>query len=97
MKLPILIVTHSTQQEASNIGHIRGLKDVKELQLTANPAYEGEVLQSGSDTLEVERAQWSCPVSGLEINGKHGFSFPWTCGCVISTRAMKEVSTVSNV
>lgn len=81
----------------SNIGHIRGLKDVKELRLTPNPAYEGEELQRGADTRAVERAPWSCPVSGLEINGKHGFCFPWSCGCVVAARAIKEVCLIQNI
>ncbi|KAA0188954.1 hypothetical protein HAZT_HAZT003571 [Hyalella azteca] len=80
-------------QESCNISHIRGLKDVKELRLTANPAYEGEEQQRGGETVEVGRAPWICPVSGLEMNGKHGFCFAWRCGCVVSNRAVRELNT----
>lgn len=80
-------------QEASNIPHIRGLKDVKELQLTPNPAYEGEQQQRGGETVEASRAPWICPVSALEMNGKHSFCFLWTCGCVVAARAIREVKS----
>ncbi|KAK8399359.1 hypothetical protein O3P69_003461 [Scylla paramamosain] len=30
---------------------------------------------------------------GLEMNGRHRFAFVWTCGCVLSERALREVPT----
>ncbi|KAF2365557.1 Replication termination factor 2 RING-finger [Trinorchestia longiramus] len=80
-------------QESCNIAHIRGLKDVKELQLTPNPAYEGEEQQRGGESVELARAPWICPVAGVEMNGKHGFCYAWRCGCVVSNRAVRELSS----
>ncbi|KAJ8401303.1 hypothetical protein AAFF_G00385340, partial [Aldrovandia affinis] len=74
--------------------HIRGIKDVTELNLTDNPAWEGERANSKGDRYEdLHRAMFICPVVGLEMNGKHKFNFLRTCGCVFSERALREVKT----
>lgn len=74
--------------------HIRGMKDVKELNLTDNPAWEGERPRSKGDRYEdVHCAMFICPVVGLEMNGKHKFCYLRTCGCVFSERALREVKT----
>ncbi|KAG5274651.1 hypothetical protein AALO_G00138630 [Alosa alosa] len=73
--------------------HIRGIKDVKELNLTDNPAWDGESNTKGDRYEALHRAMFICPVVGLEMNGKHKFSFLQTCGCVFSERALKEVKT----
>ncbi|XP_018611634.1 replication termination factor 2 [Scleropages formosus] len=76
------------------VAHIRGIKDVKELNLTDNPAWEGERSTSKGDRYEdLHCAQFICPVVGLEMNGKHKFCFLRTCGCVFSERALREVKT----
>ncbi|XP_067229009.1 replication termination factor 2 [Chanodichthys erythropterus] len=74
--------------------HIRGIKDVKELNLTDNPAWEGERRNIKGDRYEdMHCAMFICPVVGLEMNGKHKFFYLQTCGCVFSERALKEVKT----
>lgn len=74
--------------------HIRGIKDVKELNLTDNPAWEGERRNTKGDCYEdMHCAMFICPVVGLEMNGKHKFCFLQTCGCVFSDRAIREVKT----
>ncbi|KAJ8259555.1 hypothetical protein GJAV_G00170780 [Gymnothorax javanicus] len=74
--------------------HIRGMKDVKELNLTDNPAWEGERARSKGDRYEdLHCAMFICPVVGLEMNGKHKFCYLHTCGCVFSERALREVKT----
>ncbi|XP_051569083.1 replication termination factor 2-like [Myxocyprinus asiaticus] len=76
------------------VAHIRGIKDVKELNLTDNPAWEGESRNIKGDRYEdMHCAMFICPVVGLEMNGKHKFCFLQTCGCVFSERALKEVKT----
>ncbi|KAG5836359.1 hypothetical protein ANANG_G00253730 [Anguilla anguilla] len=66
--------------------HIRGMKDLKELNLTDNPAWEGERANSKGDRYEdLHCAMFICPVVGLEMNGKHKFCFLHTCGCVFSS------------
>ncbi|KAA0712632.1 Protein RTF2 -like protein [Triplophysa tibetana] len=74
--------------------HIRGIKDVKELHLTDNPAWEGEKRNIKGDCYEdMNCTMFICPVVGLEMNGKHKFYYLRTCGCVFSDRALKEVKT----
>jgi len=34
-----------------------------------------------------------CPVIGLAMNGRHAFELLWTCGCLLSTRALRMVTT----
>ncbi|TRY87475.1 hypothetical protein DNTS_035303 [Danionella cerebrum] len=77
------------------VSHIRSLKDVKELNLTDNPAWEGERRNIKGDCYEdMHLAMFICPVVGLEMNGKHKFFYLQTCGCVFSERALREVKTV---
>lgn len=48
------------------------MKDVKELNLTENPAWEGERRNAKGDCYEdIHCAMFICPVVGLEMNGKH--------------------------
>ncbi|KAB5584010.1 hypothetical protein PHYPO_G00102450 [Pangasianodon hypophthalmus] len=76
------------------VAHIRGIKDVKELNLTDNPAWEGERRNAKGDCYEdIHCAMFICPVVGLEMNGKHKFCYLLTCGCVFSERALREVKT----
>jgi hypothetical protein len=62
-------------------------QDVKVLNFTPNRAKNDEI--SGPRTV----ADYMCPVSGLEMNGKHKFVAIWSCGCVFSERALKHVPT----
>ncbi len=74
--------------------HIRTLKDVKELKLTENPAWDKETSNSaevGDGYIDSQKAQWVCPISGQEMNGSFKFCFIWSCGCVLSDKALKEM------
>ncbi|XP_037535757.1 replication termination factor 2 [Nematolebias whitei] len=76
------------------VAHIRGIKDIKELNLTDNPEWEGERRNTKGDQYEdIHCGMFICPVVGLEMNGKHRFCYLQTCGCVFSERALKEVKT----
>lgn len=76
------------------VTHIRGIKDIKELNLTDNPEWEGEGRNAKGDRYEdILCGMFICPVVGLEMNGKHRFCYLQTCGCVFSDRALKEVKT----
>ncbi|XP_067928859.1 replication termination factor 2-like [Watersipora subatra] len=82
-----LLLDKSKYEGQAKFTHIRSLKDVKELNLTDNPAFartDGKMDTSNS-------ALYVCPVTGLEMNGKHRFAYLWTCGCALSERALKEV------
>uniref|UniRef100_A0A9J7XSG9 Replication termination factor 2 n=2 Tax=Cyprinus carpio TaxID=7962 RepID=A0A9J7XSG9_CYPCA len=76
------------------VAHIRSIKEVKELNLTDNPAWEGERHNIKGDCYEdMHCSMFICPVVGLEMNGKHKFLYLPTCGCVFSERALKESKT----
>lgn len=63
--------------------HIKSLKDIKDLNLTANPAYK--------EAQDDKSAQFICALIGLEMSGQFRFVALWKCGCVFSERALKEI------
>ncbi|CAG5111856.1 Oidioi.mRNA.OKI2018_I69.chr2.g6127.t1.cds [Oikopleura dioica] len=65
--------------------HIKGLKDVVELKLTANPSHRTDAhgTQHG--------AKYHCPISTLEMNGRHKFGYILSTGNVISDRAIQQL------
>lgn len=71
--------------------HIKSLKDVKNLQLTPNPIYKDCDKTEGM--LDVRSAPYICKLIGLEMTGKFRFVALWTCGCVFSERALKEIKS----
>lgn len=72
--------------------HIKSIKNVTELQLSDNPAWEGDREGTKGDKHDdLQRARFICPVVGLEMNGRHRFCFLRSCGCVFSERALKEI------
>ncbi|XP_077991163.1 replication termination factor 2-like [Glandiceps talaboti] len=78
---------------SENAQHIRNLKDVKVLNLTDNPAFEDTGADKGGVYIDRQKSRYICPVSGLEMNGRHRFCYLIKCGCVFSERAMKEVKS----
>ncbi|XP_012543550.1 replication termination factor 2 [Monomorium pharaonis] len=75
--------------------HIKNLKDVRNLNLTSNPAFNGDKAEKGDGYNDSGKSPYICPVIGLEMNGKYKFCFLWSCGCVMSERALKEVKSTS--
>lgn len=73
--------------------HLKNLKDVKNLNLTPNPAFDSEKVEKGDCYVDGGKSPYICPIIGLEMNGKYKFCFLWTCGCVMSERSLKEVKT----
>ncbi|XP_024871867.1 protein RTF2 homolog [Temnothorax curvispinosus] len=73
--------------------HIKNLKDVRNLNLTPNPAFNGDKAEKGDGYNDGGKSPYICPVIGLEMNGKYKFCFLWSCGCVMSERALKEVKS----
>ncbi|XP_024415245.2 replication termination factor 2 [Desmodus rotundus] len=72
--------------------HIKSIKNVTELRLSDNPAWEGDRGNTKGDKHDdLQRARFICPVVGLEMNGRHRFCFLRCCGCVFSERALKEI------
>ncbi|XP_034666393.1 replication termination factor 2 [Drosophila subobscura] len=69
--------------------HVKSLKDIKTLQLTPNPAFTEEDKTEG--LLDTRHAPYICKLIGLEMSGKFRFVALWTCGCVVSERALKQI------
>lgn len=67
--------------------HIRSLRDVVELCLVPNPSYKPIVAMAEAS----QSAEFVCPVSGLEMSGRHRFVYLRGCGCALSERTLKEV------
>lgn len=83
------LLNRSSLPDTAN--HIKSLKDVKDLNLTANPDFkpDDEKKEGGLD----ERAcPYICPITGLEMSGKFRFVGLWSCGCVMSERIFKEIN-----
>ncbi|KAK0043938.1 protein RTF2 [Biomphalaria pfeifferi] len=78
---------------AAQLDHLRGLKDVKELNLTDNPEKRPKDADKGDSYTDPSISDFICPVVGLEMSGTFKFCFIWSCGCVMSERALKEVKT----
>lgn len=52
--------------------HLHPPQDIKELNLTDNPEWEGERRNAKGDRYEdINCGMFICPVVGLEMNGKH--------------------------
>ncbi|XP_068150249.1 replication termination factor 2 [Drosophila tropicalis] len=83
-----LLEREKKMPEAS--AHVKSLKDIKNLKLTPNPAYEvNEDKTEG--LLDTRHAPYICKLIGLEMSGKFRFVALWSCGCVMSERALKQI------
>lgn len=72
--------------------HIKSLKDIKDLKLTSNPAYNKDA-DKFEGAVDVRNAPYICKLIGLEMAGKFRFVALWSCGCVFSERAFKELKS----
>ncbi|KAJ3057211.1 hypothetical protein HK097_010571 [Rhizophlyctis rosea] len=79
--------------------HITSFKDVTTLNFTPNPTFTTKDIPNSiivSATAEKPLvAQFICPVTQKEMNGKSRFSYIQTCGCVFSEQAFKEVPSTT--
>jgi len=80
-----------TVTDNENAKHIKSLKDVKELVLTPNPAFDHQHINKGDEYKDYNVSPYICPIVGLEMNGNHRFIINWKCGCVVSEKAAKEL------
>ena len=76
--------------KAPALDSVHSLKDVKELKLMENLEPGSQSSNDGGD--DTIKADFACPITNLETNGKYKFMFSWNCGCVVSERAIKEVA-----
>lgn len=72
--------------------HIKNLKDVKNLNLTKNKEFKIDD-DKKEGIVDHRVSPYICPVLGLEMSGKFRFVALWSCGCVFSERAYKEIAT----
>lgn len=63
---------------------------MKDLHLTPNPVYNS-IANKREGLLDERSVPHICPIIGLEMSGKFPFVALWTCGCVMSERAIKEI------
>lgn len=77
---------------SSLVSHIRNLKDVVTLNLSAKQGYQ-EKDSAGDQESDEQDSKYVCPIVGLEMNGMYKFFYARACGCVVSERALKEVKT----
>ena len=86
-----LLNAKSEGQTSDKIAHhIKSLKDVKELQLETNPAFNGEEASVGDGGYnDSSKAKWICPLTSVEMNGRFPFVFDWSNGKVLSRKAYK--------
>lgn len=72
--------------------HIKSLRDVRDLHLTPNPTYNKDADKT-EGMLDHRSAPYICKLIGLEMSGKFRFIALWSCGCVFSERALREIGT----
>lgn len=72
--------------------HIKSLRDVRDLNLTPNPIYNKDADKT-EGLLDTRSAPYICKLIGLEMSGKFRFIALWSCGCVFSERALKEIGS----
>ncbi|EIW86089.1 DUF602-domain-containing protein [Coniophora puteana RWD-64-598 SS2] len=68
-------------------GHIRSLKDVKQLKFTPRTAPA-----AATDPSSGEPAKFVCPLTFREMNGVQPFSYIHPCGCVFSQSGLRTVT-----
>lgn len=72
--------------------HIKSLRDVRDLHLTPNPTFNKDADKT-EGFLDHRSAPYICKLIGLEMSGRFRFIALWSCGCVFSERALKEIGT----
>lgn len=87
------VIEHLLEKDMpADFQHLKSLKDIKDLNLTPNPAFDAEAAANETSN-DARNAPFICSLIGLEMSGKFRFVSPWTCGCVFSERALKEIKT----
>lgn len=88
-RLKVSFIRMKTFHSLTLYNSILHLQDIKDLKLTENPSYKRED-EKGDNHVDHQAAPYICPISGLEMSGKFKFCLIWTCGCVLSERALKQ-------
>jgi len=69
--------------------HIRGLKDLKELNFSRNVEYD-----AANEVEANSQSMFVCPVTLTHFNGQQPFVFLWSTGYVLSEKAIREIGNV---
>lgn len=100
LKRLLLRAAGDVATETDPLPHIRGLRDLRNLHLTPNPAYGQSVsrttVQAG-DRIDEATSPFVCPVTGKEMNGNFCFGYLRSCGCVMAKVALDKIKAVSTV
>ncbi|EIM22957.1 DUF602-domain-containing protein [Wallemia mellicola CBS 633.66] len=88
------LLNKSTYGDGQKIcGHIRSLKDIKELNLTANPSFKDDV----DNESMLNNSPFICPITMKEMNGKQRFVYIPKTGVVASESGLKSMNNGSKV
>jgi len=88
-----LLLNKDRSNAPANTEHLEKLKDVVELQLTVNPAFDKKKKSVGDGMYnDALISPWICPITGLEMNGRFKFVFSFTNGKVVAERAIKVLT-----
>eukprot|EP00095_Tigriopus_kingsejongensis_P005351 maker-scaffold34_size539781-snap-gene-0.17 protein:Tk05351 transcript:maker-scaffold34_size539781-snap-gene-0.17-mRNA-1 annotation:"upf0549 protein c20orf43 homolog" len=74
-----------------NCGHIKSIRDVKDLVLVENPGFENQNPSKGDNYVDNSLSPWICPMTGIEMNGRFKFVFDWITGKVLSEKANRMI------
>lgn len=80
----------SSKLEDDPIYWIRNMSDIRELKLKEKDSTKAAT-GSSSTRADQQSLEFVCPISGLEVGGKYKFYYLFTCGCVFSERALRQV------
>ncbi len=89
------VAAKAASEEDAVAGHLRGLKDVTQLQLGRNPAFKAESTQA-LDLLAQEGAlvfPFVDPLTGKELSGKQRCIYLRSCGCVFTEASIRAVAS----
>lgn len=84
------LLDKSNSKQLEKMSHIKGLKSVSTLNLTANPNWNDKA-KNGDGYHDTNKSKYICPVSSTEMNGRYRFCFLLQCKCVISQKVLKEI------
>ncbi|KAJ8305354.1 hypothetical protein KUTeg_015899 [Tegillarca granosa] len=65
------LIDRSKFECAPSFDHLKGLKDLKQLNLTDNPSYDKSGAKKGDAYIDMQDSKYICPVVGLEMNGRY--------------------------
>jgi len=71
--------------------HIKGTKDFVTLKFAKNPGFSNDVSKDVDYWSPCSSGKFMCPVTRVEMNGRHPFCVIWKSGVVLSKRSLNEI------